>query len=521
MANRKVTMTHLRAIIREFCMGTPMREIERKLGISRTSLRPYKDRAEASGKTMEELLRLEDAELHTILSKEDVHRNRDTERYAFIQEHIEEYAQAMTRKYMTYEVLYTDTYCKSTDNPYGYTQFKALLQEYEKNHDYKYHNIYAPAREMQFDFAGDKLWLTDPETGECIEAIVLVCVLPFSMMSFAIAMLSATMENLFNALGKALAYFGGVAEISKTDNMTQWVKKYSRYEPALNDAAQQWAMHYGTDMAGCRIKKPRDKGPAEGLVDKVYKVYYSRVYNEEWTSLNQLNARLLELNDFFNDIVPKGHNTSRRQKFEEEEKPYLLPLPEEPYYFKYEKAITINSTYHFQLERARFYSVPYQYVGKKAKVVFDAETVEVWCEMKRIAIHDRMYRDGYSTKSEHMPERHKAYAESKEYNAAYFQKKASQIGSETRAVVDAILSRPFFVQQSYRACQGILRLASRYTPTRLEQACKHIEPKAAASYHMVESILKNGIDKTDSGMQAADTPYIPKNDNVRGPEAYQ
>ena len=71
-------------------MGTPMREIERKLGISRTSLRPYRDRAEASGKTMEELLRLEDAELHAILSKEDVHRNRDADRYAFIQEHIEE-----------------------------------------------------------------------------------------------------------------------------------------------------------------------------------------------------------------------------------------------------------------------------------------------------------------------------------------------------------------------------------------------------------------------------------------------
>lgn len=50
MANRKVTMTHLRAIIREFKLGTPMREIERKLKISRTSLRPYKERAEASGK---------------------------------------------------------------------------------------------------------------------------------------------------------------------------------------------------------------------------------------------------------------------------------------------------------------------------------------------------------------------------------------------------------------------------------------------------------------------------------------
>lgn len=58
-----------------------MREIERKLKISRTSLRPYKERAESSGKSMDELLKMEDADLHAILSKEDVHRNRDADRY--------------------------------------------------------------------------------------------------------------------------------------------------------------------------------------------------------------------------------------------------------------------------------------------------------------------------------------------------------------------------------------------------------------------------------------------------------
>lgn len=101
-----------------------MREIERKLKISRTSLRPYKERAEQSGRTMDELLRLEDAELHTILTREDVHRNRDAERYEFLMANIEDYAQSMTRKYMTYEVLYQETYIKATENPYGYTQFK-------------------------------------------------------------------------------------------------------------------------------------------------------------------------------------------------------------------------------------------------------------------------------------------------------------------------------------------------------------------------------------------------------------
>ena len=62
-----------------------MREIERKLKISRTSLRPYKERAESSGKSMDELPKMEDADLHAILSKEDVHRNRDTTRYEFQQ----------------------------------------------------------------------------------------------------------------------------------------------------------------------------------------------------------------------------------------------------------------------------------------------------------------------------------------------------------------------------------------------------------------------------------------------------
>ena len=149
---------------------------------------------------MDELLNIEDADLYAILSKEDVHRNRDTNRYECLQANIEDYAQAMTRKYMTYEVLYEDTYCKATDNPYGYTQFKSILQEYEKKNDLKLHNVYAPAREMQFDFAGDPLWVVDTETGECQKAIVLVCVLPYSMMSFAIAMLSTKMEFFFPAL---------------------------------------------------------------------------------------------------------------------------------------------------------------------------------------------------------------------------------------------------------------------------------------------------------------------------------
>lgn len=300
MANVKATMTDIRVIIRELSRGTSLREMERKLQLSRTSLRNYRDRAEATGRSMADLLSLNDAELQAIMQKGDSHRGRDADRYAFMQENIEGYAKDMMRKHMTYDVLYEE-YHRSTDNPYGYTQFKAIIQEYEKNH---------------------------------------------------------------------------------------------------------------------------------------------------------------------------------------------------------------------------FYSVPYQHIGKKAKVIYDAEKVEVWIGLDRIAAHDRKHSDGYTTVESHMPEKHIAYKRSKEINAAYLLSKASQVGPHTRESIDCILKSALFVQQAYRSCQGVLRLAGKYGAERLEAACRRIEPKTASTYKRIEAILRNNLDDTPPA-QSDMMPYMPKNDNVRGPSAYQ
>lgn len=69
MANVKATMTDIRVIIRELSPGTSLREMERKLQLSRTSLRNYRDRAEAIGRSMANLLSLNDAELQESCKK--------------------------------------------------------------------------------------------------------------------------------------------------------------------------------------------------------------------------------------------------------------------------------------------------------------------------------------------------------------------------------------------------------------------------------------------------------------------
>lgn len=56
------------------------------------------------------------------------------------------------------------------------------------------------------------------------------------------------MGCFFDGMSKVLEYFQGVTSSVKSDNMSQWVKKYDRYEPTLTEAANQWGLYYGTKL---------------------------------------------------------------------------------------------------------------------------------------------------------------------------------------------------------------------------------------------------------------------------------
>lgn len=143
-------------------------------------------------------------------------------------------------------------------------------------------------------------------------------VLLYSMLGYMTTLPSAKMEYLFQSLSRAVIYFGGVAEISKTDNMRQWIKKTDRYEPALNEAASQWCLHNDTELDECRSKKPLDKDPAESLVNQTYRYFYSRICRDTFFSYDELNSKLYELNDMFNNRTRRNKTYSRREQYERE-----------------------------------------------------------------------------------------------------------------------------------------------------------------------------------------------------------
>ena len=102
---------------------------------------------------------------------------------------------------------------------------------------------------------------------------------------------------------------------------------------------------------------------------------------------------------------------SRRELFEQLDRPALQPLPAQRYVFALWKKARVNIDYHIELER-HYYSVPYQLVKVQVEARLTAQTVEIFHRGKRVASHRRSRQPGrHTTITTHMPRPHREYAE--------------------------------------------------------------------------------------------------------------
>ena len=511
-------MLRIRKIIQLAARGLSQRKISKAAGVGRNTLSFYLGQITKTGKSYQALLELDDAALSAIVSPIAKPACPD-HRLLSLEPLLPDLSLELNRTGVTKLLLWEEYRSEHADG-YGYTQFKKHLNRYIKNHQYSFHNVHQPGMEMQVDFAGKSLHVTDKRTGEMQSCPVLICTLPFSGLTFVIALVNARQESFYSGLNKALMYFGGVPARVKSDNMRQWVKRANRYEPTFNDAALQWGLHYQTELVATRVGKPKDKAHVESHVNIVYQRIYARIRHQEFYSLQELNARILELLEQHNHKPLQSRPASRAERFHLEEKPLLAALPREPFPFKFRKEFIVNSTYHSQIaSEQHFYSIPSQYVGQKAVMIYDYENVEIYVKMNRVAFHKRSYvRGGYTTQADHMPEHHRAYKRSQEYNADYYLRKALQIGPYTKDVVTRVLNSRCFVQQAYKSCAGIISLTRKYPQGRIESACRRASTSPVVSYAMIKNILQKNLDTLE--LEQESVKYIPPHENIRGPSVY-
>jgi transposase len=400
---------------------------------------------------------------------------------------------------------------------YQYTQFCGYYWRWRKKLDYCLRQEHRGGEKLFIDYS-DGLSIINALTGELTLTQLFLAVWGASNYTYAEATMSQTLSEWIGSHRRAFEYFGCVPRVLVPDNLKSGVSKACKYEPELNPTYSDMAEHYGCAVIPARPRKPRDKAKVEVGVLIAKRWILAVLRHRTFYSLTELNAAIRECLERLNTRPLRRARKSRRELFEEVDRPHALPLPARPYeYAEWYKA-RVQLNYHVEVDQ-HYYSVPYQLLHERLDVRLTATTVEVFRKGERVAAHARSHgKGGYTTLPEHMPPSHRFYAE---WHPARFVQWAAKTGPTTARLVERILATRPYPEQGYKACLGIINLTRDYEPERVEAAARRALKYHALSYRSMKAILSAGLDRQpDNGVQPA-LPGLLPHQNIRGQEYYQ
>ena len=421
--------------------------------------------------------------------------------------------QELKRAGVTLQLLWEE-YREVYPDGYAYSQFCEIYRRWARKLRPSMRQQHRVGEKTFVDFSGKRPHIVDPKTGEEIAVELFVAVLGASSYTYAEATQTQQLPEWISAHTRMLEYFGGSSEIWVPDQLKSAVTRSCRYEPGVNRSYRDLATHYGAVVVPARPGKAQDKAKVESAVLVAQRWIVARLRNRTFFSLAELNAAIRELVDQLNGRPMQKVGRSRRELWEQLDRPALKPLPAQRYELAEWKLCRVNIDYHVDVDR-RAYSVPYQLLHEQVEVRFTASIVEVYYRGRRVASHARRYDHQPSTVAEHMPSWHRAHAEWTPSRLIHW---AEKTGPATGRVVAGILESRAHPEQGYRACLGLMRLGRHYGPARLEAACERAEHLRSYSYRTVKNILASAQDRLPFEDESHDV--TPSHDNIRGAGYY-
>jgi transposase len=418
---------------------------------------------------------------------------------------------------VTLELLHLE-YLEQHPGGYRYTRFCDLYRQWLARHQLSMRQEHRAGEKIFVDYAGQKPSIIDPTTGEVIEVELFVGVLGASNYPDAEATATQQLPDWLASHQRMFAFVSGVSTAVVCDQLKSGVTLPCRYEPGLQRTYEEFATHVGTTILPARPHKPRDKAKIEGAVQVAERWILARLRRETFHSLAALNARIAELLIELNARRMRHYDASRQELFERLDRPALRPLPARPFVYGVWKFAKVNVDYHVEVEH-HYYSVPHALVHAPVDVRVSALTVEIFHRGQRVAAHVRSHvRGQHTTVTAHMPKAHQRH---REWSPSRLIAWGASVGPQTAALVEVILASRPHPEQGYRSCLGILRLARRDGPDRLEAACARALAVGARSYRNVDAILTHGLDRCPLPAAGAPPPRPVLHDQLRGPAYYE
>jgi len=234
-----------------------------------------------------------------------------------------------------------------------------------------FEQVHEPGEAIQSDFThASELGVT--LAGEPFPHLLFHSVLTYSNVEAVSVCFSESFEALAEGLEAALASFGGVARMHRTDNLSAAIRVLGREGRRDFTAAYRALLeHYGMAGSTNHPGESHQNGDVESshgqfkrAVDQALRVRASRDFRDR-AAYEQFLAELV-----------RRRNATRAVRFEQE-RAELRPLPAAPLLPCKEVLVKVN---RFSLIRVQgnAYSVPSRLIGAKLRVRIRAETLELY-----------------------------------------------------------------------------------------------------------------------------------------------
>ena len=415
--------------------------------------------------------------------------------------------------------LLHEEYLLANPNGYGYTKFVELYNAWADRLMVTMRQVHKAGEKCFVDYSGKKPSIVDANTGDRVEVELFVAVMGASNYTYVEATATQRSADWIASHVRLVEFLGGTPRAFVPDQLKSGVVIASRYEPGIQRTYEEWSQHYSTTILPARPRKPRDKAKVEGGVLIAQRWILARLRNITCFSLDELNEHIAALVAELNNRVMKRYGKSRRQLFDELDRPVLTALPSDRFIHGEWSKAQVKLDYHVAVDH-HDYSVPYQRATDEVEIRLSAATVEVFYKNKRCASHVRSFEHGgVTTNPEHLPVSHRKYAEESDPG---FEAWATTIGPHTLALVRAILIERPHPEHGLRSCRGLKSLVRRYAVARIEAACERALVAGARSYTNVEAILKHGLDRQPLSelVQTDESPQPIEHENIRGAGYY-
>jgi len=356
---------------------------------------------------------------------------------------------------------------------------------------------FAPGEAAQVDFGAGPLIL-DTASGELRKTWFFVMTLCFSRHQYAELVWDQSVATWLGCHRRALEWFNGVPGRLIIDNAKCAITRASYRDPQVQRAYGEYAEGYGFKIDACPPREPQLKGRVEAGVKYIKRAFLPL---RRFASLVDANRQLRQW--ILAEAGNRCHGTTREQplaQFEGIERALLGPLPDVPPELAVWAKVKVHRDTHVQFERA-YYSAPFRLIGQHLWLKATPNAVRLYRDHELVAVHPRATRPGArSSAPDHMPPNARAYAMR---DPQWCLEQAQPIGEHCKALIEHLFADR--VLEHLRAAQGVVGLAKKYGPARLEAACRRALAFDNPRYRTVKTILEKGLDQVQDPAAAFDT----------------